>query len=71
MTSHPAGSPVERYNESLSSGLATVRRHLAGLQQETGGVEGRVEALDQKIDRSHDQIIGLLTQLVEQRPDAC
>ncbi|MFD9538294.1 hypothetical protein [Streptomyces sp. NPDC060010] len=70
MTSHPAGSPVERYNESFSSDLSMVRQHLAGLQQETDRLEGRVEALDQKIDRSHDQIIGLLTQLVGHLPDA-
>ncbi|MFD8789454.1 hypothetical protein [Streptomyces vinaceus] len=70
MSSHPAGSPVERYNESFSSGLSMVRRHLAGLQQETDGLEGRVETLDQKIDRRHDQIIGLLTQLVGRHPGA-
>ncbi|MFJ3842230.1 hypothetical protein ACIPY6_43030 [Streptomyces sp. NPDC090054] len=65
--------PSNRAAGSLANtfGLATVRRHLAGLREETGGVESRVEALDQKIDRSHDQIIGLLTQLVERRPGAC
>ncbi|WP_272263903.1 hypothetical protein [Streptomyces xanthophaeus] len=54
----------------MSSGLSVVSRHLAGLQQETDGLEGRVEALDHRIDRSHDQIIELLTQLVGQRSDA-
>ncbi|MFJ3840615.1 hypothetical protein ACIPY6_34615 [Streptomyces sp. NPDC090054] len=71
MTSDLAGAPMKHYEEIFAAGLATVRRHLAGLREETGGVESRVEALDQKIDRSHDQIIGLLTQLVERRPAAC
>ncbi|MFD6184879.1 hypothetical protein [Streptomyces goshikiensis] len=70
MSSHPVGSPVECYNERFSAGLSIVRRHLGGLQQETDGLEGRVEALDQRIDRSHDQIVGLLTQLAGQHPDA-
>ncbi|MFD7094084.1 hypothetical protein [Streptomyces xanthophaeus] len=70
MTSHRANFSVEHYEESVSSGLSVVSRHLAGLQQETDGLEGRMEALGQKIERSHDQIIELLTQLVGQHPDA-
>ncbi|WP_268257482.1 hypothetical protein [Streptomyces vinaceus] len=40
------------------------------MEQAVDGLGGRVEALDEKIDRNQAQIIELLTQLMGRRPDA-
>ncbi|MEU9418359.1 hypothetical protein [Streptomyces sp. NPDC048272] len=63
-----ARPPVETYYDGIASGLTTVRRELAGLGHEVDGLGGRVEALDEKIDRNQAQIMEL-TQLVGRGPD--
>ncbi|MEV7447034.1 hypothetical protein AB0O22_38820 [Streptomyces sp. NPDC091204] len=70
MSGHQARSPLETYDANVASGLAAVRRELAGLEQEVDGLGGRFEVLAQKIDYNQAQIIELLTQLVGQRPGA-
>ncbi|WP_030965124.1 hypothetical protein [Streptomyces sp. NRRL S-378] len=70
MSGHQARSPLETYDANVASGLAAVRRELAGLEREVDGLGGRFEVLNQRIDRTQAQIIDLLTQLVGRRPDA-
>lgn len=60
----------DTYGEGIAAGLTAVRRGLVGLEQAVDGLGGRVEALDEKIDRNQAQIIELLTQLMGRRPDA-
>lgn len=54
----------------VKSDLTAVRLQVGNLDQKVDRLEGRLEALSQKMDRNQAQVIELLTRLVGKDPDA-
>jgi predicted nucleic acid-binding Zn-ribbon protein len=53
----------------IKSDLTAVRLQIGNLDQKVDRLQGRLEALDQQMDRNQKQIIELLTRLVGRDPD--
>lgn len=59
----------EEVAEKHDREFGIIKSDLTAVRLQIGDLDQKVEALDKKIDRNQAQIIGLLAQLVGQRPD--
>ncbi|WP_406003124.1 hypothetical protein [Streptomyces sp. NBC_00829] len=59
----------EEVAEKHDREFGIIKSDLTSVRLQIGDLDQKVEALNKKIDRNQAQIIGLLAQLVGQRPD--